>query len=331
MKRLILALALYCACVSLAQAQIYNPPQMPDWASTNPAVVRTNLGLGANDSVTFAGITNTGNAVMGDAAGDSVTVNAGSFTAPNATAPDGVRVMTRDLVDSQRMFAPTVRFLGLLSSSGSGGSGSMSQGEASVYSGTNNGGYGFVNMAQVINGGSGAGVLCNFNLPFSIRINASAGQPGFDASGVVRILIAGIEANYTRLADVPALANKGWGVEIGPATNQVRGIRIVSHDGTNYTAGAWAGSFLTSSTDGSFSLILENAGGGVMRVYATAGGPWRAPSRTPILTATNGPVGTTGSGGFFFAAVNPSTNALPMTTAAKLYGGAEVLNGPLVK
>lgn len=85
MKRLILALALYCACVSLAQAQIYNPPQMPAWASTNPAVVRTNLELGANDSVTFAGITNTGDTTLGDAAGDSMTVNAGTFTAPNAT------------------------------------------------------------------------------------------------------------------------------------------------------------------------------------------------------------------------------------------------------
>lgn len=101
MKRLILALALYCACVSLAQAQIYNPPQMPAWVNTNPATVRTNLGLGANDSVTFAGITNTGDSILGDAAGDSVTVNAGSFTAPNATNTSGGSVANVGALDGR--------------------------------------------------------------------------------------------------------------------------------------------------------------------------------------------------------------------------------------
>lgn len=66
--------------------------RLPVWVNTNPAVVRTNLGLGATNSVTFAGLTNTGDTVLGSAVANSLATPVGTFEAPNATNTSSNRV-----------------------------------------------------------------------------------------------------------------------------------------------------------------------------------------------------------------------------------------------
>lgn len=333
MKKYVILILALCVMGVSARGQIYNPPQMPAWASTtNPATVRTNLELGATNSVTFAGITNTGDTTLGDAAGDSVTVNAGTFTAPNATATNGNSVMTRDLTEWSDLWQPKMAFINRTSASAVNGAYiGPDRTDFYVSTQTNNGACAQVRMAFGLNLSTSSGGLADLGSPFSIRF-VGISSASTNAVTAIRIVMESSITAKTNLADTDAIQNKGWGVEIrsGAGNTYDQNIRLVYHDGTNYSSTA-AVPFITGITKTFFTLILENAGAGVMRVYAATNGvPGSRPSTTPILEITNGPTGNLAAGGLFLQAAQPSTNAVPLSSSAIIYN-TEIFYGEMKK
>lgn len=306
--------------------------RFPAWASTNPAAVRTNLGLGATNSVTFADITNTGDTTLGDAAGDSMTVNAGSFTAPNATATNGNSVMTRDLTEWNDLWQPKMAFINRVNASAVNGAYvGADRTDFSVNTKTNDGAYAQVRMAYGLNMTTSSGALADLSSPFSIRF-VGISSVATNAVSATRIVMESSITTKTNLADTDAIQNKGWGVEIrsGAGNTYDQNIRLVYHDGTNYSSTA-AVPFIPGNTQTFFTLILENAGAGVMRVYAATNGvPGGRPSATPILEITNGPTGNLTAGGLFLQAAQPSTNAVPLSSSAIIHN-AEIFYGEMKK
>lgn len=258
---------------------------LPAWsATTNPATVRTNLGLGANDSVTFAGITNTGDAVMGAAVANTFRTYAGTFEAPNATATNANSVMTRNLVDMEPLYSIGQVFRGGPLSYGSANGGSASARDldrlAMALSSTNAASYGRISIQRgltTVSALNGEGINFSKTLAISTRVAVS-----FDNTNAVVRLVVGANGGTPSMADAAPLAAVGFGWEASRATLGLAKFRAFAHDGTNITYSGWTtGQYndlyplavVISSSGGTVTLQVAPVLSRTFETVTTTGGP----------------------------------------------------------
>ena len=252
----------------------------------------------------------------------------GDVTAPNVSAPAATEVISRIFSDQLPIWdIELVQRIGPPQAVANSGTGSFASalggtGIGSFRTGTGTGGYGFAYYGNAINYGAGSGVATLFNVPFSVAIFGRCNQPGSTTTGIARFVIAHAAA-APQTADADGLTSIGWGIEIGPSdAGGGRQIRVIYHDGTTFGSTGWVNLISGPTTDW-FTLVLENAGGGVMRVYSRetsdGGNQNRRPAYTPIISTTGGPTGNASYlTGLYFCVVNPSSGSVPLSTYAEL-------------
>jgi hypothetical protein len=268
----------------------------------NPATTRTNLGLGANDNVTFSNITASGTLT----ATGNATLNGVNNTMPNATnAASASSLMTRGLTDQReidRMIAgPRMVWLTTFNgwqTSVSGGSVAQNQ-YLAANSGTNQWDYAVARNFQSMELFSGAGDTLNFSKGGSYGV-------AYYSSG----------ANNRNGTDVIYLGERydyapSTGSGISNITRQGFGWRIKDESivatmfNTNYVEVATNSTVLSSGASTRQNVWLY------INWNGTGGASWYV-NGTNIASTTNGPTGATtqNHGWFIFGSVAD----IPLTT-----------------
>ena len=268
--------------------------------ATNAAAALGAAQLGAATNVF------TGSATLGDASGDTVTINAGTFTAPNATntAPTAVaNVASLDGLAAARLRASAPALYapagGAITSTGVGGGTASTVGSAQIRSGTNQWSYAWANSWLFAEAASeSAGDTLNFAKPCTLGVSFCT--PGLNYRGGESQIFWGVKYDWTgRTSNAlvnPATRGVGW---------RISGTNIVATkctDAGTYSEVATNSTLLSSGavTRQNLWLLIEGDGNGVFRWYANG---------TLFASTTNGPsTQTSANEGYFAASSVAATN-----------------------
>jgi hypothetical protein len=293
----------------------------------SPGTARTNLGLGAANAVTFSNITATGTLT----ATGNATLNGSGNLAPQQTADSASSLMTRELTDSNPLeaFSKVRPLLAYGSSTGTGSTANLNTyalGSADLRSGTNVSGYARAVLYRGVNNPShltGSGIQLSQNLAVSF---VTIVRDEIRTNAAIRFIVGGAGTGSPAPANSNALTGRGFGIEIArtsttnmwPAAS-IRA-RLFAHDGTNYFTSDYTTDFAALNNN---QFILNYTTNGTVSLrFSTAGNAPARPSTTPVLTLTNGPVGSFTVGQYIeYVSVNASDVAPAGTTDCIYLGG----------
>ena len=225
-----------------------------------------------------------GNTTLGDASGDTLTINAGTVTAPNQTAASASSVMTRSLVNDEPFFNlgqifryPAVTY----GNSGTSSFGALDSGLVSKASaGTGLSGYGRVTFGARLTTGSesGQGIAFSRQIGVSARVivTLEAGTVGSAAR-----LVVGGNSVIPSTSNNDALSAVGFGVELSyiAAASRVQW-RPFAHNGTTYVSGTYQNLTDTSLTAIPLSISVISSGAGSVTAYVAENGSRTLSSQT---------------------------------------------------
>jgi hypothetical protein len=145
-------------------------------------------------------------------------------------------------------------------------------------------------------------------------------------NSAIRFIVGGAGTGSPAPANSNALTGRGFGIEIArtsttnvyPAAS-IRA-RLFAHDGTNYFTSDYTTDFAALNNN---QFILNYTTNGTVSLrFSTAGNAPARPSTTPVLTLTNGPVGSFSVGQYIeYVSVNASDVAPAGTTDCIYLGG----------
>lgn len=245
---------------------------------------------------TFTGnLTVNGNTTLGDASGDTLTINAGTITAPNQTAASASSVMTRALAAEEGLYyatrAPAISELNYSANGGAASSYGVGRGVLQVNAGGSTGDYGLAAFTILYGNGGGG----NLGVPGKQIYAMNIGFPTND--GTYSKLIAAVGATPVS----GTITAKGFSCEIFP--NVTNDMVLTVHNGTTaYTATLqtpWT--FFTES----LRLILVWDGVSTLSAYVVPIQYSATPARAALLgsvTASTPPTGSWSSGFAYISA-----------------------------
>jgi hypothetical protein len=253
------------------------------------------------------------------------TLNGTNNVAPNQTAASGSSVMTRGLVNTERLLAlHSVRILGAYAF-GASGAGSTAvenyvRGGTSVNSGTAAAGYGRASVYRGVNrpvGFTGGGI--NFAQKISVSVLFAS---SFNTADTVQRIIVGGNGGAPAASDADALSVQGFGLEISRGSGTNLRARLFCRNATTYATSAYTADFV-GSVSYQIQAVLTSDGAGAVELLLSVSDADKAPSRpstTPSLTLSGGP---TAAGGAFIdiVSVNPAGATVASSSDLIFWGG----------
>jgi len=209
-----------------------------------------------------------GNTTLGDASGDSVTINAGTVTAANATDVSSNRLANVGALDDRYLGIPSssratvIPLSDLTVTSGSGGGVLRSGGAMALQIDATNSSYATAesNYLCPINADSTGNHGFSFSDPFTVIFQMKGSFPSSTTNSALRVIVGGETGGVQGPTTMDPPNYKSLGLEFVVGSTSIYQLRLFTHDGTTLTYGSTTVLTDLSLGDGAMTVIISGNG-----------------------------------------------------------------------
>jgi hypothetical protein len=206
-----------------------------------------------------------GNTTLGDASGDTLTINAGTVTAPNASGTSSTSVANIATLDARFLAtinsarATIVPVGNMVATSGSGGTVTQSGGSLVVTTGTLNGSYATAqsDYRTAINFTDTGNRGFSFDREFSLVFQSFGSLSSATANTAFRVIIGGTQGGSEAPTTLDPPSYACLGLELVVADTSAFQVRLFMNDGTTLTYGTTTTLTSIALADGPICWIIS--------------------------------------------------------------------------